>query len=83
QVQAAATQVAHLCRTAKASGVEILGPAPAPIDRIRDRYRWQVLLKGTESVNLHRVCSEIIDKRTVMAKGDVRIAVDVDPESMI
>ena len=83
QVKITAAQVAKLCRTAKASGVEILGPAPAPVDRIRDRYRWQVLLKGTESVNLHRVCSEIIGKRPAMAKGDVRIAVDVDPESMM
>lgn len=83
QVQSTATQVAELCRTAKVSGVNILGPAPAPIDRIRDRYRWQVLLKAIKSASLHRVCAQIIDKQSIMAKGDVRIAIDVDPESMM
>lgn len=83
QVQATAAKLAGLCRAARAGGVEVLGPAPAPIDRIRDRYRWQLLLKGVESVNLHKVCEQIIDKQSSLAKGDVRIAIDVDPESMM
>ncbi|HVE84571.1 MAG TPA: primosomal protein N', partial [Myxococcales bacterium] len=28
------------------AGVRLLGPAPAPISRIKGRYRWQLLLKG-------------------------------------
>ena len=83
QVQSAAVKVADLCRTARAGGVEVLGPAPAPIDRIRDRYRWQLLLKGVESVSLHKVCEQIIEKQPSLAKGDVRIVIDVDPESMM
>ena len=83
QVRAIATQVVKLCRSVDVADIEILGPAPAPIDRIRDRYRWQVLLKAKESVGLHSVCSVIIDKESLVAKGDVRISVDVDPESMM
>ena len=83
KVQLTAAKVAEICRHAKAKGVEVLGPAPAPIDRIRDRYRWQILLKGTESVSLHRVCIQIIEKQSALAKGDIRIAIDVDPESMM
>jgi len=83
KVQAVATQVAQMCHAAKATGVQILGPAPAPIDRIRDRYRWQILLKGTESVSLHRVCALVVAKSATLTKRDIRIAVDVDPESMM
>lgn len=85
QVQETAAQVAKLCRTccSQANKIEILGPAPAPIDRIRDRFRWQVLLKGTESVLLHEVCGKLLDKQSMLAKGDIRIAIDVDPESMM
>ncbi len=85
QVQETAAQVANLCRTCypKEKKIEVLGPAPAPIDRIRDRYRWQVLLKGTESVLLHKVCEKLLDKQSVFTKGDIRIAIDVDPESMM
>ena len=83
KVQSTAVKVADFCRTAKAEGVEILGPAPAPIDRIRGRYRWQLLLKGVNSVSLHKVCEQIIEKQQSFAKGDVRIVIDVDPESMM
>ncbi len=83
QVQTASKRIATMCLAEKIAGVDILGPAPAPIDRIRDRYRWQVLLKGSETVNLHRMCSLVTDKQSTLAKGDVRIAIDVDPESMM
>ncbi len=83
QVQGTAVKVAVLCRNCRQKGVEVLGPAPAPIDRIRDRYRWQVLLKGTEGAPLHAVCSAFLEEQAVLSKGDIRIAVDVDPESMM
>ena len=83
QVQATAAKIAVLCKTCRQKGVEVLGPAPAPIDRIRDRYRWQVLLKGAEVTPLHNVCRKILEEQAGLSKGDIRIAVDVDPESMM
>jgi primosomal protein N' (replication factor Y) (superfamily II helicase) len=83
QVQATSLKIAGLCRACRQKGVEVLGPAPAPIDRIRDRYRWQVLLKGTEITPLHNVCRKILEEQSALSKGDIRIAVDVDPESMM
>jgi len=83
QVQSVSTQVASLCRDGGAKGVEILGPAPSPIDRIRDRYRWQVLLKAADASRLHDICSKLVEKNSSLAKGDIRIVIDVDPESMM
>lgn len=83
QVQAVATQVAQLCRTGGEGKVAVLGPAPCPIDRIRDRYRWQVLLKGNDASVLHKICSHVIEHYSTLTKGDIRISVDVDPESMM
>ncbi|MEM1029544.1 MAG: primosomal protein N' [Myxococcota bacterium] len=62
--------------------VDVLGPAPAPIARLRNRYRFRVLLRGAARGPLRRVC------RVVLAgKGDVdkavRVALDVDPVSML
>ena len=31
----------------------MLGPAPSPLDKIKDNYRWQVLLKGVDTDELH------------------------------
>ena len=83
QVQATATRVAQLCRKASNKKAEVLGPAPSPIDRIRDRYRWQILLKGENRKVLHYICTEIIEHYSRLAKGDIRIGIDVDPESMM
>jgi len=84
QVQACAGLVAKLCRKSmKTEKVEVLGPAPSPIDRIRDRYRWQILLKGRNGSALHRICEQVQEHYSILAKGDIRIHVDVDPESMM
>ncbi len=36
------------------SSLELLGPVPAPIAKIKGRYRWQVLLKGENNRILHQ-----------------------------
>ncbi len=83
EVQRAAGLAAELCRSSQKKKIEVLGPAPAPIDRIRDRFRWQVLLKGGHPSALHAACNNILENQSILARGDVRIAVDVDPESMM
>ncbi len=65
------------------SVLEVLGPAPAPLDRLCDRYRWQVLVKGRRVDELHRVCRGIVNMARGLAAGDTRISVDVDPENMM
>jgi primosomal protein N' (replication factor Y) (superfamily II helicase) len=57
QVEKAAKTLAHsLGMTQRAMEnfrhVEILGPAPAPIEKLRNRYRWQILLKGRQTAAL-------------------------------
>ncbi len=83
QVQQTAGKIAELCRQQKQKGFAVLGPAPAPIDRLRDRYRWQILLKGQQTAVLHERCREILAGQAGLVRGDVRIALDIDPESMM
>ena len=94
EVKKTAAKVATMCREIVSSiciseggrsqsGLEVLGPAPAPLDRLCDRYRWQVLLKGRRVDELHRVCRGIVEMAKGFAAGDTRISVDVDPENMM
>ena len=91
EVRKAATEIAQMCRTVATSlaelsrhrPVEILGPAPSPLDRLRDRYRWQVLLKGACQDELHAVCHQVVTRQGDFTAGDIRVAVDVDPENMM
>lgn len=86
-----AGNIVTMCRTytktlavaTKRHLVDILGPAPSPLDRLRDCYRWQVLLKSDCQDDLHAVCQQVIIRQVDLTVGDSRITVDVDPENMM
>ncbi|MFZ4857149.1 MAG: replication restart helicase PriA [Desulfuromonadaceae bacterium] len=61
--------------------VEILGPAPSPIYRLRNRFRRQILLKGANRSDLHRLLAFWRQRANVVAT--VRISVDIDPVDMM
>lgn len=64
--------------------VAVLGPAEAPLGRIADRFRWQILLKGRDAVALHRVVQQAARRRPELFRSrHVKVAVDVDPFSMM
>ena len=59
--------------------VKVLGPAEAPIARIKGRFRWHALVKAPKSAVLRQALS-VVDRRR--AKG-TRVIVDVDPVSLL
>ncbi|MDW7772589.1 MAG: primosomal protein N' [Desulfobulbaceae bacterium] len=63
--------------------VEILGPAPAPLVRIKDRIRWQVMLKSSRVSRLHILCHQLQDNFRELNSGNIRMTIDVDPENMM
>ena len=84
-VRDAAARLATLARKFQnRSEPEILGPAPAPLTRIRDRYRWQILLKGEKIDFLHGFLNNLTGEIPGLTKGGkVKISFDVDPEYMM
>jgi len=61
----------------RADGVEVLGPAPAPLALLRGRYRRRLLVKARRDVPVQRVVREWLAR--VPLSRDVRVQVDVDP----
>jgi primosomal protein N' (replication factor Y) len=60
-------------------GAQVYGPAPAPIARVRGRHRVRLLVRGEKSVALQGALSEWV--RPVKLKGDLRLSIDIDPQS--
>ena len=58
-------------------GVEVLGPAPAPLALLRGRHRRRLLLKARRDIGVQRLLAEWLAK--VDVPGNVRVQVDVDP----
>jgi len=60
--------------------IEVLGPAPCPLARIKERWRWHVLLKGS-SPALGRVVR--YGARRLTRAGKIRVVIDRDPVSVL
>ncbi len=71
-------------RDDRAEGVDVLGPAPAPIERLRSWYRWQALIRGTSTATMRAaVGSGLAHVREHLRAQRTRIVVDVDPTNML
>ena len=61
---------------------KVLRPMPCPIDKIQNRYRWRIIIKGrmTEEANeILNACLKEIYQENIK---DTRIAIDVNPNNM-
>lgn len=63
-------------------GLEVVGPAPCPIDRVRGRWRWHFLLKGDEAGGLGSVLRYLAEKRG-RPSAATRLEIDRDPETLL
>ena len=58
----------------------VLGPAPAPLTKLRGEHRAQVFLKGTRRVDMRRAIAEAL---AAMPEARRRVVIDVDPLSVL
>tara|TARA_B100000575_G_C22598616_1_gene374638 strand:- start:29 stop:430 length:402 start_codon:yes stop_codon:yes gene_type:complete len=65
------------------SNVTVLGPIPAAIERLRGRFRFQVMATSKTAGSLQGWLDQIAAARDVARRSGVRIAVDVDPSELI
>ncbi len=66
----------------RAEDVRVLGPAEAPLALVRGRYRFRLLLKSPRGFDLStylRAWLAAVPK----AKGNIKLEVDVDPQSFL
>jgi len=59
----------------------VLGPAPCPIDRLRGRWRWHLLLKSDDPMVLGSVLR--FAAANAPTPSGLRLEIDRDPESLL
>jgi primosomal protein N' (replication factor Y) len=79
EAEALARKLASLAPLAE--GVELLGPAPAPLAVLRGRHRWRLLARAKRDVNLQDYLRTWL--RPAKPKGSLRIDIDIDPYSFL
>ena len=75
------------CRRCRRDGAEaararfaVLGPAPAPLGKLRGEYRAQMLIKGANRTRMREALQAALAARPDLAR---RTTVDVDPLSVL
>ena len=79
QVFDAANALARNSAPLQRVGAQVFGPAPAPIARIRGRHRVRLLVKAGKGVALQGAIARWVGQ--LRLKGELRLAVDIDPQS--
>ena len=62
---------------------KILKPMPSPIDKIQNKYRWRMILKGNIDENINDIINETLKQVYDKNLKDIRIVVDVNPNNMM
>jgi primosomal protein N' (replication factor Y) len=65
----------------KISSTVVLGPAPCPIDRLRGRWRWHLLLKSDDPRTLGSILRHTAANAPI--PSGLRLEIDRDPESLL
>ena len=62
---------------------KIFKPMPAPIDKIQNRYRWRIIIKGVMGKNLNDILNECLKNEYEKNLKTTKISIDVNPNNMM
>jgi primosomal protein N' (replication factor Y) len=83
RARAGAARVGQILRKPAGGRLQIMGPAPAPLERLRGEYRMQLLVKAGSRKEMQEALAEALaelEREPVRAGG---VAIDVDPMSTL
>jgi primosomal protein N' (replication factor Y) (superfamily II helicase) len=64
-------------------GLVFLGPAPCPVERIKRRWRWHIVIKGSDPSELSRLLTYFSQRFPVPARDGGRASIDRDPVTLL
>ena len=61
----------------------ILKPMPSPIDKIQNRYRWRIIIKGNIDEKANEILNNCLKEVYEKDYKNTRISIDINPNNMI
>ena len=82
RVRGAAERLAERARAISQSGsrFDVLGPAPAPLSRLRGKHRYQLLLRAPEHAPIREAARVLLERHDVEG---VEVSADIDPIALL
>jgi primosomal protein N' (replication factor Y) (superfamily II helicase) len=75
--------VRRLAEREAGAGIEVVGPAPCPVERIKQRWRWHMLVKAEHAGALTRFARYFVRRFPVPTTNGLRMAWDRDPVALL
>jgi primosomal protein N' (replication factor Y) len=79
----ATTWLHALLRKRPMPGITVVGPAPCPVERIKNRWRWHLLIKAEHPNELTRLGRYFLERFPVSREADLRVTLDRDPVALL
>ena len=61
---------------------KIFKPMPSPIDKIQNKYRWRIIIKGNMTKEANKIFNEILKEVYQKNYKNTKITIDVNPNNM-
>ena len=75
------SQIADFFQSKQITGLQMLGPMPAPFSKKAGQYRWQLLLQHPSRMTLQKALREY-QQAELEKNSQVRLILDVDPQDL-
>jgi len=84
EIQAFADKVRQLMEKESSSeSIQYMGPAPAPLARVKDRYRYHIIIKGQGGVALRRALTNLYNSAGFRQNRKISVVLDIDPQNLM
>ena len=64
-------------------GLLLYSPVPSPIDKIKDRYRWRMLIKCKYDERVNNLLSDALEEFLKMNTKTARVNIELNPNNML
>lgn len=62
--------------------VDILGPIPCLVAKVKENYRWQIVIKGEFGSEFAKKIKELLYDENKNVYNDIRISIDINPNNL-
>ncbi|MBR5518950.1 MAG: primosomal protein N' [Clostridia bacterium] len=72
-------ELGRIANRLRSRGLVVMGPVPAPYSRIKNKYRWRIIVRHHKAAELLDLLHTIAD---YYAKSENQLFIDINPNSM-
>ena len=62
---------------------KIFKPMPSPIDKIQNKFRWRIIIKGNMNVQANEILNDLLEEIYNQNIKNTKVSIDVNPNSMV